>query len=119
MAKLTSAPVELARLQLPFPSYVDNRVLAGAAETITKPAGASWLLLSVTALCYINSQGAAIVPVADTGSGGGAPALGDGSFPVHAGQDLLLNVRGIAAFSIIGTAVCGLAWFPDHSDGVL
>lgn len=112
------APVELMRTELPFPVQVDNYVLAGAAKTATKPAGVVWALISVSSLCYMTSVGTAIVPVADTGSGGGAPAAGAGSFPVHPGQNLLFNVKSILAFSIIGTAVAAVAWYGDHGGGL-
>lgn len=107
-----TAPVELIRTELPFPSQVDNQVLAGAAETITVPADVSWVWISVSALCYIRTGGTAVVPGLDVTDG-------TGSFPVNVGNGLFLNVRTIATFSIIGTAVVGLAWYRDRDDGIL
>lgn len=112
-----TAPVELVRKELPLPSYVDNVVLAGAAKTITFPAGVSWVRISVTALSYIRVGSTAIVPAADTGSGGGAPALGEGSFPIHPGQDGFFYLKGNLSFSIISpAAVVAVAYYRDHSD---
>ncbi len=114
-----TAPVELIRQQLPLPAYVDNVVLAGAAKTITVPTGASWVWISVSDTCYLRVGTAAIVPTADTGSGGGAPALGEGSFPLKVGDTgLLFPTAGVLAFSIIGTAVVSLAWYRDHTSPI-
>lgn len=108
MPDIPTAPVELKRTALPFPIKVDNLVLTGTAKTFTKPAGAAWALISVTALCFIRAGGTAIVPVGDVTNG-------EGSFPVHAGQDVFFNVESITSFTIIGTATGSTGWFRDHS----
>lgn len=107
MPDIPTAPVELKRTALPFPVYVDNRVLAGSAETFTKPAGAAWALISASAITYVRTGGTAVVP-------GSNVVDGTGSFPVHAGQDIFLNVESIASFSAIATGVVAVAWFRDH-----
>lgn len=114
MALPPTAPVELMRKELPFPEYVDNIVLAGAATAVTKPAGVSWVLISPTDTVYIRTS-SATVPGANV-------VDGTGSFPIMPGDPIearLFNVRGIAAFSIIGTAIVGLAWFRDQTDGLV
>lgn len=111
-----SAPVDVIRQELPAPVLVDNLVLAGAAETATKPtvdpvSGApvtvTWLWIAATADCYMRFDGTAAVPGADITNG-------TGSFPLAAGNGLLLNVRNRASVSVIGTAVVGLAWYTDQ-----
>lgn len=98
---------------LPAPVLVDNLVLAGSAETATKPTtdpvtGApveiTWLWIAATAACYMRFDGTAAVPAADI-------ADGTGSFPLAAGNGLRLNVRNRTSVSVIGTTVVGLAWY--------
>lgn len=104
-----TAPVELARKELPFPTYVDNIVLTGTAVTVTKPAGHKWLWITATALCYMRTGGTAAVP-------GAHVVDGTGSMPVQPSvTGMLLNMSSVATFSIVGTAVVGLAWYRDHS----
>lgn len=111
-----SAPVDVIRQELPAPVLVDNLVLAGAAETATKPtvdpvSGESvvitWLWIAATAACYMRFDGTAEVPAGDI-------VNGTGSFPLAAGNGLLLNVKNRASVSVIGTAVVGLAWYTDR-----
>lgn len=111
-----TAPVELIRKDLPAPVLVDNLVLAGAAKTATKPtidpvSGATveitWLWIAPTASCYMRFDGTAAVPGADITNG-------IGSFPLAAGNGILLNVKNRASVSVIGTAVVGLAWYTDR-----
>ena len=103
-----NAPADLIRKEPVFPLQVDNVVLAGAAKTVTKPAGKVWALISVSALCYIRTGGAAVVPGADVTDG-------SGSFPISPQYGIMFNMTGVATFSIIGTAVVGIAWYGDHS----
>ena len=39
-----TAPVELVRTELPFPAFVYNLTMAGVAQTVTIPAGVSWII---------------------------------------------------------------------------
>lgn len=112
-----TAPVELIRQELPAPVFVNNLVLTGAAKTGIKPttdpvSGAAveitWLWISATAACYMRYDGTAAVPGADISDG-------TGSFPLPAGNGILLNVKNRVSVSVIGTAVVGLAWFTDRS----
>lgn len=108
-ARVNTAPVELARNQLAFPTNVNNYVLTGTAKTVTVPAGMTWALISVSALCYVNGTAAATVPAGDATDG-------TGSLPISPQYGIFFNVRGLASFSIIGTAVAGVGWYRDHGD---
>lgn len=110
---MATAPTDSIRTTYPVPDYIDNFVLAGAAKTVTYPTWARLARVSVSDLCYLRRTGTAIVPIADTGSGGGAPALGAGSWPIHPTQDVEFNLAGALSFSIIGTAVVAVAYFRD------
>jgi hypothetical protein len=112
-----AAPVELIRQELSAPVLVNNLVLAGAAETATKPTTdpvsgepvtITWLWIAATAACYMRFDGTATVPAADITDS-------TGSFPLAAGNGILLNVKNRASVSVIGTAVVGLAWYTDRS----
>ena len=107
-----TVPTETVRHELPFPSQVDHIVLSGSAKTVTKPTGVSWLWIATSATCYFRTGGTAVSPSGDV-------VDGTGSFPINAGNGLLLNVKTVATFSIIGTANVGLAWYRDREGGIL
>lgn len=108
-------PVELVRTQLPFPSFNYNVVLAGAAKTVTVPAGVSWAFISVTDDAWMAKTAPAAVPAADVLDGTGSVLIQ----PVDTDMARLFYVRGVASFSLIGTANVSIAWYREHSDGVL
>lgn len=58
---------------IPFPTYVDARVLAASAnEDHTIPSGAKYVLFSSTADFYAKIGGTAAVPAADVTDGSGS-----------------------------------------------
>lgn len=112
VAVASTAPVELIRSIWAFPVKVDNVILAGAAKTVTTPTGVTFARIFTTETIYLKTGGAATVPAADTQDGSND---GSGSLPIRPEADPVpFNVRGIATFSIIGTAIVGIAWYRDH-----
>lgn len=107
-------PVEVVRTSLPFPSFNYDVVLAGAAKTVTVPAGVSWAFFSVTDDVWM-ARTAAAVPGADVLDGTGSVLIQ----PADTEMARLFYVRGVVSFSLIGTANVSIAWYREHSDGVL
>jgi hypothetical protein len=108
-----SVPTETIRFELPAPNdgFTGNTVLAGAAKTITKPAGCRWLWLATSALVYFRFGGTAAVPAGDATTGG--------SMPLNPGNGLILDMNTQASVSVIGAAaVVGYAWFRDREGGL-
>lgn len=105
-----TAPVEAVRHQLRAPDddFTGNVVLTGAAKTITKPAGARWLHLTASALTYYRFGGsAAVVPAADTTTGG--------SLPLSPGNGLLYDMGAKASVSVnSAAAVIGYTFYRDE-----
>ena len=105
---MAAAPVELRRQEFELPDLVTNHALAGAAKTITVPAGMRWALIRSTDTVWLNRTGAATVPAADE-------LTGVGSFPFRVGDDRPFYIPStLLAFSVIGTATVAIAWFRDH-----
>jgi hypothetical protein len=111
-----TAPVELVRTELPFPSFVYNLVMAGVAQTVTVPPGVSWMMLAVDDITWINKTGPAAAP-------SGPIVDGTGSWPVLPRDEIAARrffIRGLVSFSIFGAAAnVAIAFFRDHGDGVL
>lgn len=113
-------PVEMVRTWPPFPKFNYNLVLAGVAKTVTVPAGVSWAFISVTDETWLNlgDSGTAAVPVVDEvddTSGAGSVLI----MPNDDAMARLFYVRGVAHFQLFGTARVSIAWYREHSDGVL
>jgi len=68
MNKMRIAADEAGRntYAIPFAESVYTRVLAGAAETITVPAGAHFAVFSATDDVWVSNGGTAAVPAADS-----------------------------------------------------
>lgn len=103
-----NAPAEITNQTFRFPDYVDNRVLAGAAETVTPPSWARWVRIKVTDVVWVDKDATAVVPSADVEDG-------TGCFPIDPSDGWeVLPLTGVATFSIIGTATVALAYYGDE-----
>lgn len=119
MAQVTigsDMPAERSRTEPRFPQKVDNIPLAGAAVTVTVPAGVSWVWLKVIGdPVWVRKGGTAAAPVATTmdgandGSGSWPVTEDDGPQPYH--------LRGTASFSVFSdAAILSLTWCRELGD---
>jgi hypothetical protein len=110
-----TAPVELVRTELPFPAFVYNLTMAGVAQTVTIPAGVSWMMIGTDDKIGIRTGG--------TATAGGVAVDGTGSWLILPGDPIearRFRISGVATFSVFGAAAnVAIAFYREHGDGVL
>lgn len=117
---LQNAPAAVLRETWPFPATTSHVFFNSAAvHTVTVPAGAYYVTISVSVLAFAKFGGAAAKPVADVSDGTGVLVL-------TPGWPLPYVVNGITELSIIpdpdeltgtasGTGFASFCWYSDPS----